>query len=439
VWKHSYIYRSPGDLALYWYAQVVYENLGHQPVTVKCNGPVLVFAEYNLPGSNKVQENMSGTPDSGMVNADETLCSHDPNYIRMIDPGGKHYDWAIFHNVPWNRILPGAEKSLVSLQWGSYGPSQPAYLWYKPLSNVPEPVECPPELVTLKTCQEGEPQGKMPNGQPSQNLVVLVHGCCTDAAGLWEWKAFADQIVGEIINSNPSAAWEVVVRDWTNHTPTSPIPLITFPHDASVAFLAAPGDGKNLAVAINKYPYRHLHLIGHSAGAKLIDIASQNIKDKTIHIHLTFLDAYAPPLNEDYGSSLKDYSWHYAEHYVDIGSLFGTDTILPYALNFDVTNWEPLNDNLLCDAPGSGCLNEKTGRGHQWPRYWYEKSVTTPTSEITSGYKFGYHLSLEGSGNLDQIQGLVSKWPAKNPPYTCELGGVDAEAPASCDFTRPIN
>src|SRR3954470_1101939 len=54
---------------------------------------------------------------------------------------------------------------------------------------------------------------------------------------------------------------------------------------------------------------------------------------------------------------------------------------LPYALNFDITEWQPITSD------------DKKQFGHQWPRYWYDQSVTRPE------YRFGYHLSLEGGGN----------------------------------------
>jgi hypothetical protein len=55
------------------------------------------------------------------------------------------------------------------------------------------------------------PQGKAPN------LVVLVHGCCTDANDISNvWDSFGSLIAGTI---QTPEAWEVVVLDWTKHTP----------------------------------------------------------------------------------------------------------------------------------------------------------------------------------------------------------------------------
>ena len=122
-------------------------------------------------------------------------------------------------------------------------------------------------------------------------------------------------------------------------------------------------------------------------------------------IHLTFLDAYTPH-NDDYGN-LDDYPGqkYYAEHYVDrtedpiFCSIFNfiasTNTILLHAFNFDITNWD-------------GTSDEKKDCGHQWPRYWYAKSITTP------GY--GYPLSFEGGNN--QFDKLSTEYP---PDEECKL------------------
>jgi hypothetical protein len=86
---------------------------------------------------------------SGYVAAEETFCSRNPDFTGTLEPGGAHYDWAIFHNVP-----PGGE---VSLEWGyePYGVSAWVDPWYYLNSpDIPPPAECPPELVTLGTCVE---------------------------------------------------------------------------------------------------------------------------------------------------------------------------------------------------------------------------------------------------------------------------------------------
>ena len=400
MWEHSYVYQVPnGSNPLYWYAEVSYQNITSNPITLKCDGSVLV---YGVTHGSLPRENMKGTQNSGYVTADETLCKINPTYIRIIEAQGKHYDWAIFHNVPWK-----IKGSLVSLIWGPYGQTTSEWgnPWSSPTSStinsvqLPAPVECPQELFKLKTClisatPSTNPGGDIPKGT-AQNLIVLVHGCCTDETGVWEWRALADQIIGEILNSHPSQSWEVVVWDWSNDTPGI---------DFGAAYDNAYNQSLTLSLAIAHHTYNYIHLIGHSSGARLIDetgkrpVAYYNGKNDTgTFIHLTFLDAYRPKF-DTYGLLHYPSQNYYAEHYVDktIGLPFTNDN-LPYALNFDITHWQPVNNNGLCDSmPSLRCLNEKTFFGHQWPRYWYEKSVTAHWINRGIPFTYGYQLSREG-------------------------------------------
>jgi hypothetical protein len=114
-------------------------------------------------------------------------------------------------------------------------------------------------------------------------------------------------------------------------------------------------------------------------------------------IHLTFLDAFTP-FDTDVGSYgfLANYPKHYAEHYVDRTQPIidtRTNAILPNAFNFDITGWTPDSSD------------ERRDFGHQWPRYWYKKSVVSPEFS-----RYGYRLSLEG-GN-DQFNVLTEQYPA---------------------------
>src|SRR5208282_2344347 len=109
---------------------------------------------------------------------------------------------------------------------------------------------------------------------------------------------------------------------------------------------------------------------------------------------LTFLDAYTPLYDgKDVYGDLTSYP-HFSEHYVDrsIGLPY-TDACLAQAFNFDITNWQPITSF------------DKNDFGHQWPRYWYEESVTTP------GFTYGYTFSLEGSGKkTSELGGLYSQY-----------------------------
>jgi hypothetical protein len=254
----------------------------------------------------------------------------------------------------------------------------------------------------------------------ASNLVVIVHGCCTEANDVRnDWENFGRQIAGTI---QPPGTWEIVVWDWTtDYTTTPPTPL-TPKHDynplnnriywliidSNTAYNNAPQKGHDLAKAIMnvKPPYKHVHMIAHSAGSHLIDTVTTDLFAKSVEtgykplIHLTFLDAFTPHVGDETGyGCLADF----AEHYVDKtthGASF-TDANLSCAFNFDVTDWQPVSRQ----NP-----DEKTEFGHRWPRLWYQKSVISHWDKQT-GFRYGYPLSYEG-GNVRTDQ-LATEFPDK--------------------------
>lgn len=122
-------------------------------------------------------------------------------------------------------------------------------------------------------------------------------------------------------------------------------------------------------------------------------------------VHLTFLDAYTPSGEEAIYGLYSDY----AEHYVDrsLGSVFAsTDACLSNAFNFNISNWDPLS------------VGERGVGGHQWPRNWYKRSVTSTSPK----FKYGFPLSLEGSGKgINKLLNELAKYP---PGQQCELSTV---------------
>jgi hypothetical protein len=269
------------------------------------------------------------------------------------------------------------------------------------------------KAIGTPICLSATPEGKAPN------LVVFVHGCCTDAHGVYSLrKEFGDAIKQAFSQYPPSEPWEIVVWDWHEQTPKHNYVLEPnkISDDANEAYEAAAGDdahegeGNKLAKAINQYSiYKHIHLIAHSAGSKLINEAAKSLSklnEKNAErpfIHLTFLDAYTPDNKDIEGDAsygyLSDYPNHYAEHYVDSTNsslpmvkdlVKKTNAILPHAFNFDITDWIGANkgDPLLF--------------GHWWPVYWYIQSMTGPYFYVCGSNSdllrpcYGYPLSFEG-------------------------------------------
>jgi hypothetical protein len=255
------------------------------------------------------------------------------------------------------------------------------------------------------SCVFEKPEGRAPN------LVVIVHGCCSDAHDVYSLKKKFSDAIGRAFSQNPPPEqWEIVIWDWHEHTPKGLLPAAADEaYDAAAGDDSRKGEGNKLANAINQYSiYKHIHLIAHSAGSKLINEAAQTLSElknqKNVEkpfIHLTFLDAYTPNDEATKGDNsygyLPDYPNHYAEHYVD-RSLPFTDAILENAFNFDITGW------IGADKGDPRFL------GHWWPVYWYIQSITA------SEFNYGFPLSLEG-GN-DQLNGLDQIYP---PGKQCSL------------------
>jgi fibro-slime domain-containing protein len=231
------------------------------------------------------------------------------------------------------------------------------------------------------------PQGLAPN------LIVLVHGCCTDANDLGDWNEFRSSIQNTITTNQTPGPWEIVVWDWTSGTPkhnyivegiTKGIAeaILLFTDDAFTAYNNAFDQGyRRLGRLIaNHLSYKYVHFIGHSAGSNLIQNAIDKIratrKGNDPIIHATFLDAFAPYGSENiYGAGAQ-----YAEQNVDLRPLPYTDATLFFAYNFNVTGLDPSPDDPL-----------EALLGHRWPIDWYKQSIGSPTE-----HSFGFPLSFEG-------------------------------------------
>ena len=70
-------------------------------------------------------------------------------------------------------------------------------------------VQPPSQVVNFS--KTGYPEGK------GDNLIVLVHGCCTKRGDLGEWHILAKRIRDKIISSQTPGSWEIAVLDWTTH------------------------------------------------------------------------------------------------------------------------------------------------------------------------------------------------------------------------------
>ena len=222
----------------------------------------------------------------------------------------------------------------------------------------PPPPPPPPDTSPIPIITAGQVMPELASG-----LIVWVHGCCTNTTDVDTLRDKLSTAYTDLLRR--SKDWDIVVWDWSEHTSNSKRFL------RSLHLYAQSKGGSELATAIEQSPnrYKHIHLIGHSAGANLIHEASQLLAvglAGTPFLHLTFLDAYTPDnsARDKYGSFEIDYP-HYSEHYVDKRGLAFTDETLRKAFNFDITDWIHSADE------GGSC-------GHHWPLNWYIKSITQP-------------------------------------------------------------
>ncbi len=106
--------------------------------------------------------------------------------------------------------------------------------------------------------------------------------------------------------------------------------------------------------------WEHIHLIGHSSGCWAVNTAAKIIAEKTnASIHITFLDAYVPPLwKEAELGEIQSKGPIWIEHYYTRDfTLERTEVIIPRAHNVDISSID------------SG-VNE-----HKFPYRWYYATV----------------------------------------------------------------
>jgi hypothetical protein len=199
-------------------------------------------------------------------------------------------------------------------------------------SQPPQPPPEPP-LPTLRDPGESISQpvypssSARPQGQ-APNLIVLVHGCCTNEDDVNGWRELGSSMLSAITNAQPDRAWEIVVLDWSFDTPKhdydslGPVEgLRQRKKDATTAYNNAFSQGWALGRQIAGYHiYEYVHLIAHSAGSNLIQSAIYSLRTTpriAPLVHATFLDAFATNGAESiYGAGAQ-----YAEHYVNLDFL----------------------------------------------------------------------------------------------------------------------
>ena len=190
---------------------------------------------------------------------------------------------------------------------------------------------------------------EFPTRPVSRNLVLVTHGWLSSADDDGEWPVLMRNQIEVQINadleqvrrdkavevgheswshndmdlthiSGPDAEeiWEVVSLDWKSQART------LTPNRARVKAIHIAG---NIGRMIRDYGYDSVQLIGHSAGAWLIDGIADVLDATQTDIHVTFLDAFTP---EGFANDLGDGSyWAESTTFTETCPLIRTSVIRP--------------------------------------------------------------------------------------------------------------
>ncbi len=244
----------------------------------------------------------------------------------------------------------------------------------------------------------------VPSDGDGRKIVVVTHGWTglsldADASTTW-----VDELAANIATT-VSRRNDTVIQTVT--TPTGPVRRVdnvdivtyrwfqTSDNSSGTPDSAKENAGKHgvrLGRVIARAGYSEVHLVGHSAGANLVQSAVEAIAEESsrdVTVQATFLDGYTGPFNQEasrYGQSAT-----FAENYFHQGdSLFywTTQGRYDHAHNLDVTGLAPAALNLAT--------------GHGWPRVWYDETVGAAESP-DHGYGFRLSLSAEGPDAWKQV------------------------------------
>ena len=190
----------------------------------------------------------------------------------------------------------------------------------------------------------------------ADKLVMVVHGWMDK--GQDSWPSEMAEAIGDRTDPNE---WACGSYDWRGGSIVmTSIQAAEYARDIA---------GPRLAKALLDLgvEFKHIHLIGHSAGTWAIDSAAKRSADARpdVQLHLTFLDAYVPSqwdedvLGRVFDGPKQQKSQVWAEHYYTKDITFVvTEHDLKYAHNVDISAIDPLFSE------------------HEFPYRWYTATIT---------------------------------------------------------------
>jgi len=293
-----------------------------------------------------------------------------------------------------------------------------------------------------KTAIQTQPPAKVygipPTKDPTKDgLVLITHG--------WQpsvlppnvgWVDTMSSDISTHLSGIGVVDWQVYGYKWV------PNALKANPDDA---LNNATQEGISLGNSIVNQGWTKVHFIAHSAGAQLIQTATEVIRSRapSIVVQCTFLDPYVGTSyvgQSTYGYG-ADWSDRYSSHGdIEVGGGIFTDVPLYSSYNVDITALDQslANSGLFTGLSGYilCVLHEAT---HGWAIQFYENSITGNTNSDYDG--FGFPLSDEAGG----WPSAPTQYPVGNvnsvkilgtAPQSCSLlGALAATAGIPIDFT----
>jgi probable HAF family extracellular repeat protein len=277
-------------------------------------------------------------------------------------------------------------------------------------------------------------------------LIVITHGWQPLAPDVGWMDTMAGSI-GTHLQGNIN--WQIYEYNWYQnaHRP-----------NPSDALNNAAQEGKNLGNSIVAQGWTHVHFIAHSAGAALIQSATDAIKNPTtgapnIVVHETFLDPFVGDKLQGVTSYGMNANWadqyftrDKETEYDPYAYLFSTapytESPLNHSYNVEITYLGSVKVNHIkyVSSPDGIPVAEvctDTETSHEWPINFYENTITG--TGVTSDYNgFGFPLSEEG-GNWNATSGYAAGNGTEVNPSTpvTKLGTPDSCTPIATPSLPP--
>jgi probable HAF family extracellular repeat protein len=261
-----------------------------------------------------------------------------------------------------------------------------------------------PAAATVKTNLPTYPSVPTPQ---KTGLVFITHGWIPpgyDPVTSTAWVNQMSNSITQYLNDNGISDWDVEGYKWIDGASVN-TPDVAL-QDAELTGVKI----GNAIVNMGSSRWTNIHFIAHSAGAGMIQKATEVIKaslSNEVTIHCTFLDAYdgkTSQMTNEYGTN-TDWSDSYF-----IRDLFQQEKLtgcpLPHAYNVDVTALDPnANSQVPWYISDIGLSQfDQAISDHSWPVSFYSNSVlgainVNNLSSIPFGTNydgFGFPLSVEG-------------------------------------------